>query len=41
MTDVFGIEVGSTAWYLLTFGGGLALGLGVAAVRAWWRRRRR
>lgn len=39
--EVFDIEVGSAAWYLLTFGGGIALGLGIAAAQAWRRRRRR
>jgi len=39
--EVFGIEVGSAAWYLLMLGGGIALGMGIAAVRARWRQRRR
>ena len=37
---VYGIEVGSLTWYLLMLGGGLAVGMGLAAARAWWRRRR-
>jgi hypothetical protein len=39
--EVLGIEVGSTVWYLLALGGGLALGVAIAGARAWWRRRQR
>jgi hypothetical protein len=38
--EALGIEVGSAAWYALTFGGGLALGALIAAAMRWRRRRR-
>jgi hypothetical protein len=38
--EAFGLEVGSAAWYGLMFGGGLALGVVIAAVMRWCRRRR-
>lgn len=36
---MFGIDVGSSAWYLLMLLGGLAVGVGIAAFNRWRRGR--
>jgi hypothetical protein len=36
----FSEEIGSGTWYVLMFLGGLAAGIGIAAIRRWRQRKR-